>query len=86
MTVGIICGLNSDCNGYAKRWRAKNLHCLWKETVYVESLMFTLSIFHGVSLPALSNLIQWTPLVVEVHFLVLLHLRGGSSVFFETIP
>lgn len=47
---------------------------------------FTLPIFQGVSLPTLSNLVQWTPLVVEVHFLVLLHLKGVSSVFFETVP
>lgn len=55
---------------------------LWKETVYVESLMFTLSIFQSVSLLTTSNLVKWTPLVVEVHFLVLLHLEGVSSVVF----
>lgn len=59
---------------------------LWKETVCVESLMFTLSVFQGVSLPTLSNLVQWTPLVVEINFLVLLHLKGVSFVFFETVP
>lgn len=85
MTVGIICGLNSDCNGYAKQCRANPPKHLWEETVYAESLMFTLFIFQGVSLPTLSDLVQWTPLVVEVHFLALLHLKGVSSVFFETV-
>lgn len=75
MTVGIICGLNRDCNGCAEQCRAKAAQHLWKETVCEESLMFTLSIFQGVSLPTLSNLVQWTPLVVGVHFLALLCLK-----------
>lgn len=43
---------------------------------FVESLILTLSIFQDVLYLTLSNLLQCTPLVVEVYFLVLLHLKS----------
>lgn len=67
--LDIICGLKNDFNGCAEQCRAKTAQHLWKETVCVESLLFTLSIFQGASLPTLSNLVQWTPLVARVYTL-----------------